>query len=733
MNISRRDFLRYTTLTATGTAAGLADAEFMSELLAMGMKPPFNISQVPTFCEMCFWNCGAIATVVNERVVKLEGNPVCPRSMGKLCARGNAGIGQLYDSDRLKHPMIRTGSRGDGKYKKASWDEALHYVADKMTGIKESYGAESMAFMMHGGITSHLMTLQGAYGSPNFAFPSFAQCRGARVIAYELTYGTDVGSPERVDLSNSKAVVLFGTHLGENMHNSQVQDFTEAIGNNATIIVADPRFSTAAGKARYWLPIKPGTDMALILAWINIIIQKGMYDHDYVKRYTLGFDELRDAVKDYTPEWASGETEIPASIIVKTAWELASKAPSVCVHPGRFTAWHGNDTQRERAIAILGAILGTWGRQGGIYLPTKSWLPMPESKAFPKPDRSSLTGGPHRFSKPQLMQEVRRATIEETPYPIKGWVVAGTNMLKSVPAPARTIEAMKKLDLLVAIDILPTDFVMMADVILPECTYLERHDKLKVSRGRSLTVSLRQPAVKPHHDSKEGWWIAKELASRLGLNDYFPFDHYEEYIRKQCDVMEIDYDRIKKYGSIFYSDTANPYITSANQPDFSTPSGKIELYSNRLAQAGFDPVPAYKPIKQPDKGWFRLLFGRSPVHSFSRTVNNQPNYELFKENMLWLNSDAASDLGIRDRQYITLVNQDGVRSNKIRVKVTERIRKDCVYMVHGFGSTSRKLKNAFLKGADDQKLISRFALDPISGSTGMRTNFVRIDKDKTYA
>ena len=732
MNISRRDFLRYTTLTATGTAAGLADAEFITELLAMGVKPPFHISQVPTFCEMCFWNCGAIATVVNNRVVKLEGNPICPRSRGKLCARGNAGIGQLYDPDRLKHPMIRTGSRGDGKYRKVSWDEALDYVADKMTLIKENYGPESVAFMMHGGITSHLMTLQGAFGSPNFAFPSFAQCRGARVIAYELTYGTDVGSPERVDLRNSKAIVLFGTHLGENMHNSQVQDFAEAIGNKAKIIVVDPRFSLAAGKADFWLPIKPGTDMALILTWINIIISEKMYDHDYVETYTIGFDKLKESVKDYTPDWASQETELPASLIVKTARELAKNVPSVCVHPGRFTAWHGNDTQRERAIAILGAILGTWGRKGGIYLPTTSWLPMPESKAFPRPERSSLTGGPHRFSKPQLMQEVRRATIQKTPYPIKGWVVAGTNILKSVPAPAKTVEAMKDLDLLVAIDVLPTDTVMMADVILPECTYLERHDKLKVSKGRALTVNIRQPAVKPLYESKEGWWIAKELAARLGLEDYFPYDHYEEYIKKQCTVMGSNYENLTKNGIIFYRNTAKPYITADNHPKFSTPSGKIELYSKQLEQSGFDPVPTYKPIEQPDKGWFRLIFGRSPVHSFSRTVNNQPLFELYKENLLWLNADVASDMNIRDRQHITLVNQDGVRSNKIRVRVTERIRKDCVYMVHGFGSRSKQLRNAYLTGADDQRLISRFALDPISGSTGMRTNFVKIDKDTAH-
>lgn len=724
MSLSRRDFLKYSSLIA---ASSLTEAELFGSLFAMSARPDDEIRYVPTYCEMCFWNCGAIAAVVNGKVKKLEGNPFDPRSQGKLCARGNAGIGQLYDQNRLKYPMIRTGDRGDGNYRRASWDEALNYVAEKITKIKDNYGAESLAFLMHGGITTHLMTLRGALGSPNFAFPSFGQCRGARVVAYELTYGADVGSPERVDLTNSKAIVFFGTHLGENMHNSQVQDFTEALGNNARIIVVDPRFSTAAGKANYWLPIKPGTDMALMLAWIHIIINEGLYDRDYVNRYAIGFEKLRDAVSAYTPQWASRETDLPVSLIVQTARELGRFASAVCIHPGRFTAWHGNDTQRERCLAILGALLGTWGRKGGIYLPTKAWLPGLKSKPFPPPSRGSVTAGPHPFAKPQLMQAVRYSTISGNPYPIKGWIVAGTNVLASVPNPWKTIEAIKKLDLLVAIDIKPYDTVMMADVILPESTYLERHDKLKVSRGRSLTVSIRQPAVKPMYESKEGWWIAKQLAGRLGLDEYFPYNTYEEYIRKGCKVMNISYEKLRKVGTIFFSNTVSPYIAKDNEPEFNTPSGKIELYSERLEKAGFDPVPKYESVKQPDKGWFRLLFGRAPVHTFSRTTNNQRLWELYRENSLWINADVASRLGVRDNQYITVINQDGVRSNRLKAKVTQRIRKDCVFMVHGFGSRSKALKRAYEKGADDQRLITRFNVDPISGSTGMRVNFVKIE------
>jgi thiosulfate reductase/polysulfide reductase chain A len=730
MSLSRRDFLKYSSMVAAGTAVPLSEAELFSHLFAMDGMPEEKVRYIPTYCEICFWNCGAVAAVVNGKVQKLEGNPYDPRSRGKLCARGNAGIGQLYDQDRLKHPMIRTGKRGDGNYRPASWEESLDYIAGKMTKIKDEYGPESVAFMMHGGITSHLLKLGKAFGSPNFGFPSYGQCRVARDVGYGLTYGGDVGSPERLDMPKSKMIVMFGTHLGENMHNSQVQDFTEALGNRAKIIVVDPRFSTAAGKADHWLPIKPGTDIALMLAWINIIISEGLYDREYVSRYTVGFDELKKSVREYTPEWSSKETDLPAGLIVKLAREMGRNAPSVCIHPGRFTAWHGNDTQRERCLAILGAILGTWGREGGIYLPTKASPSMKkkEGKRFPTPKRPSIARGPHPFAKPQLMQAVRRATITAAPYPIKGWVVAGTNILRAVPAPMKSIEAIMKLDLLVAIDIKPLDTAMMADVVLPECTYLERHDKLKIYRGRSLSVGIRQPIVKPMYESKEGWWIIKELSKRLGLEEYFPYETYEDNILEECSAMGINYEELKKVGTRFYTGTDAPYITSKNQPTFRTPSGKIELYSKQLKEKGFDPIPKYRRIEQPDSGWFRLLSGRSAVHSFSRTTNNQRLFELFKENVLWLNADSASGMGIKDGEGIIIINQDNVRSEKIRAKVTQRIRNDCVYMVHGFGAKSKRLSRAYERGADDNRLMTRFIADPISGSTGMRVNFVKIEK-----
>jgi len=730
--VSRRNFLKITGATAAGlsVSAALPD-RFLLWAEEQGMVKG---TYVPTYCEICFWKCGARAKVINGRVVKLEGNPSHPGARGKLCGRGNGGAGLLYDPNRLKHPLISTGKRGEGKYRQATWDEALAVVAEKLKAIKEQHGPESVALFTHGTPTDHFLPLLYAYGSENVGMPSFAQCRGPRDVGLELTFGESVGSPERVDLANSKLIVLIGSHLGENMHNSQVQDFSEAMARGAQLIVVDPRFSIAAGKAQKWLPIRPATDLALLLAWINVIIAEGWYDKAYIEAYANGFSELAAAVKEYTPAWAEKETEIPAATIYETARMMAQHAPAVCIHPGRHATWYGDDVQRTRAMGILMALLGTWGREGGVFMGTTAKVPKAASKEYPEFTAEALnTCGYALAGAEGLTQVIREATLTGKPYPIRGWIVTGTNLMKALPNQKETFDAIQKLDLLVAVDVLPMDTVMMADVILPECTYLERHDALAIGKGKSLTVSLRQPAVQPMYDSKPGWWIAKELAKRLDLGEYFPWGTFEEKIKSQCSLLGISYEELKELGTITMPDTSSPYITPTNQPEFNTHSGKIELYSTELKEQGFDPVPRYTRHPQPPTGQFRLIYGRSPVHTFSRTINNPELHELHPENEVWLNAAKAKEMGLRNGTYVALINQDGIRSNPIKLKVTERIRKDCVYMVHGFGVTSKELKNAYRKGADDQGLITRYTVDPIAGSTGMRGNFVRLEEEKKHA
>jgi len=727
-DLTRRKFLKISGAATVGATVALNLPD--SFLLWAEEAGLVKATHVPTYCEICFWKCGAIAKVINGRVVKLEGNPAHPNSRGKLCARGSGGMGLLYDPDRIKTPLIREGKRGEGKYRKASWEEALTLVAEKMNKIRQKYGPQSMALFSHGCPTDHFLPLFSAFGSQNIGMPSFAQCRGPRDVGFELTFGENVGSPERVDMVNSKVVVLLGSHLGENMHNSQVQDFSEAVGRGAKFIVADPRFSIAAGKAHAWLPIRPGTDLALLLAWTNIIIKEGLYDKAYVHSYANGFRELAASVREYTPEWAEQETDIPAAQIIETARLIGKNAPAVCIHPGRHTTWYGDDVQRTRAIAILTAILGSWGRPGGIFIATKSTLPKLPAKPYPVTSAPPLNRGDFKFAGAEgVTQVIRTATITGKPYPIKGWFVSGTNLMKALPNQQATLDAINKLDLLVVVDVMPYDTAMLADVILPECSYLERHDTLVVGKGKMMSVSIRQPVVPPMYESKPAWWIAKELAKKVGAGEYFPWNTYEDKMKSQCALWGVNCEELKSKGVITFPDTAAPYFSTTNPPEFMTESTKIELYSKELKEAGFDPIPRYVKHPQPAAGQFRLLYGRSPVHTFSRTTNNPELNELYQENEVWVNSKQAKALGLKNGDYAVLVNQDGVKSNKVRVKATERIREDSVYLVHGFDTNSKELKRAYRRGADDQGLITQYAVDPICGGTGMRVNFVKLVKE----
>jgi len=688
------------------------------------------MKQIPTFCELCFWNCGLIAKVENNKVVKVDGNPLSLRGRGRLCGRGNAALGALYDPDRLKFPMINTGKRGAPVWKQATWDEAFELIAGKMKVIKEKHGPESLALIYHGTGASYWKHLLHAYGSTLSAAPSFAQCRGPRDIGFVLTFGSDVGSPEYYDFSRSKYIVLFGSHLGENAHNSQVQDIVKGYSDGAKMTVVDPRLSNIASKADRWLPIKPATDLALMLAWIRIIIEENLYDKEYVAKYAIGFDELRAAVQKYTPEWAEAETTISKDTIVKVARELGEFAPNVCIGAGRYSTWYGDDTQRSRAIAILNALLGTWGREGGYFFPTGAKVPeYPGLPAYPEHVEVAKLDEKYPFALLQTTTSIKQATISGQPRPVKAWFVYGSNLMKTMPDKEETIKAIQNLDLMVTIDTMPMDIINYSDVVLPECTYLERYDNINVGKFKGAAeIALRQPAIEPLWETKPSWWITKELGRKLGLAEYFPWKDGEEYLAKRCEAGEIDFAQLKRDGVIIKKGGA-PYITSENQPEFSTSSGKIELYSKDLAEKGFDPVPQYTKHESPPDGHFRLLFGRSPLHTFSRTTNNFMLDDLQKENHLWVNAKKGKELGLKNGDYVSLVNQDGVvATGRIRIKLTQRLRDDAVYMYHGFGVQAKGMTRANGQGIADDELITRHAIDPLMGGTSMRGNFVKIVK-----
>jgi thiosulfate reductase / polysulfide reductase chain A len=725
-SLSRRKFLKITGAAAGVAAAGTAALKAMQQ--TGNTRPEYGVRTVPTYCDICFWKCGTIAFVKDGKLWKVEGNLLDPLSNGRLCPRGTGGVGAHTDPDRLRAPLLRKRERGEEVWVEVTWDEALDFVARKMQKIKSQYGPEAMALFSHGIGGNFLKHTVKAYGSPNIAAPSFAQCRGPRDVGFRLTFGEDVSSPERTDIRNAMCIVLLGSHIGENMHNTQVQEFSDAVGNGASVIVADPRFSIAAGKAKYYLPVKPGTDIALLLAWMHVLVNEGLYDRDYVTQHGFGFDQFAATLVPFTPEWAYPETGIDPELIRATAREMARYKPATLVHPGRHVTWYGDDAQRSRAIALLNALLGSWGRKGGFYTPVSMDVPGYPYPGYPKSEKGTVDNPGHRypFAHETITTGIREATISGSPYPIKGWMVYATNLLHALPNEQETIRAIQNLDLMVVIDVIPSEIAGWADVVLPEAIYLERHDDLNVEWFREPFIALRQPVVNAPHEQKPNWWIAKQLATRLGVGDYFPWTNIEDYLRHRLEAGGFDYEELKRNG-IIRGKKQPVYFEEGLTPTFPTPSGKIEFFSLQLQQAGFDPVPVYKRPAQGPPDFYRLLYGRAPVHSFSRTHSNRILSDMMSENEIWINTHTAVRHELANGQYIRLKNQDGVVSNKIRVKVTERIRPDCVYMVHGFGHTAKGLKHAFDRGASDSQMITRYATDPLMGGTAMNVNFVTFE------
>ena len=631
---------------------------------------------------------------------------------------------------------MRAKKRGEHVFQEVSWNDALDKVAEGMMKIKEKYGPEKLALYTHGYGAKYFKHLIRYYGSPNVAAPSFAQCRGPREVGFWKTFGTGVGSPEKVDMANSRCITFFGCHIGENMHNTQVQDLAHAVENGAQLVVIDPRFSVVAGKARYWLPIKPGTDLALMLAWMHVMIKQGIYDKEYIEKYSTGFEELVKHVEDKTPEWAAPITGLDAGLITETAKFIASFKPASLIHPGRRVVWYGDDTQRSRAIAILAALLGSWGRKGGYIMPSKIKVPKypynaPKPKLPPKVDRPD--GDHYPLAYTTLASGLCDATFQGNgEYDLKAWFVYGTNLIQSLPDPRKTRKALEGLDFVVAVDVLPMEICGWADVVLPECTYLERCDDVHNPAYKEPYVAVRQEVVPPMYDSKPGWWIAKQLAKRLGLEEIFPWKNSEEYTMDRLKAAGLSCDELRKEGVVLGK--VKPVCEEEGKEiKFRTKSGKIELYSEEIKSFGFDPIPNYTDHGDPPKGMFRMLFGRAPVHSFGRTTNNRLLAQSFPTNEVWINADAAKSIpgfpgGVKTGDMVVLVNQDNVRSDPIRAKVTQRIRKDAIYLVHGFGHRAKGLRYALRNGAADSELITRYQVDPLMGGTGMNVNFVKIEK-----
>ncbi len=722
---SRRVFV--TGAAGAAAAAALAPSLGCSRFFKKGV-PESGISMVvPTACEVCPNKCAVLAEVENGRVHKLNPNPASPKSRGMLCARGNAAVKAVYDPDRVKQPLIRAGARGAGQWRPVSWDEAWDFAAAKLGAIKKAHGPQGVLWSSTEGFQEDFFRNLGlAFGSPNIVrHPTL--CLASVNLAYSMTFGT----VPSFDMRSAEYVIMSGANRFESIITPDTMDLIDSTMNRkARLVYLDPRFTVTAAKADEWYPIRPGTDMAFILAMLNVIIGEGRHDKDFIAGTCLGFDELAAHVAQYTPEWAEGETEIPAATIRRIAREFADAAPRALYYSGRRSSWYTNDFQMRRAQAILNAIVGSWDREGGMVPNAKiaigEYLFLPwDDPAAPRVDEID-TRFPLAAKGDGVFLQARENVLAGRPYPVKGWMIYKQDPMNALPERARTQAMLEGMDFVGVIDTQMSDTAWFADVVFPESTYLERTDPITVLPGIWPVVVLRQQVVKPIHDTKPNLEIVQGLAKRLGLSDYFDYT-IEDWIAAQAKELPVDnpLEYLKAHG-IFAAPGA-PFYGSTRTPGhrFVTKSGKIELFSERLAEAGHDPLPVYKPPVPPPPGAFRMILGRKAIYTHANNTNNVWLHEFAPTNDLWINPAAAERLGISSGDLVEVRSSAG--AVRLPARVTEEIRPDCVFMLHGFGKKSRMQHLAYDVGACDAEVLIT-AMDTVSGNAAFHETFVRVKR-----
>ncbi len=721
--ISRRGFMQLSGAAAACAAAG-GPARVLHALVSAEKGPAKDTARsMFSACDMCFNKCGLIARVEKGVVRKLDPNPKSLKSRGMLCARGNAGIKQLYDPDRLKYPLLRKGPRGEGRWQRLSWDQALDHAAEQMERIGKEYTRCGFLFMAGTDMQSTFVhRLAEAYGSYN-VISHESNCLLSRNRAFLDTFGV-VPTP---DVLNCKYVVMPGANRFEALVTPDSMDLMTAMQNGSKLVVLDPRYTKTAALASEWHAIKPGTDMAFFLAVAHVIIAEELYDKKFVAEMTSGFEEFRTHVKPYTPQWAARETDIPARDIKRIARELAAAAPAAMVYPGRRSSDYKDSTQIRRAYAIVNALLGNWDRKGGLIVPKKvkaGGISMEAPWYDDNPeDRVDAERAQMMFDEEGSFKHTRDAVIEGQPYPIKGWMTYKTNPMQTGANRNKTIEMIHKLDFMMSVDITMSDTAWLADLVLPAPSYLEREDPLSAFLASSTCsgVITRNPVVPALFESKPVFWIVKELAKRLDLAEHFDFtiaDFRNTQLEKIPEVaLAIEKDGV-------YNITGPSYGLHKGKP-FKTRSQKIEILNSRYKEHGVDPMPVYTPPAKVPRNQFRIVVGRNAYITQSASTNNSLLWELEPENALWIHPRPAEKLGIRNQDMVEV--KSSVGKGRLKARVTRDTRPDTVYMDTGFGAISKGLTNIFGKGACIAEVLED-AADRVSGNMAMHETFVSVSK-----
>ena len=662
-----------------------------------------------TICGMCAVRCPITVHVEDGMPVWIEGNDH-DAAMGKsLCAKGGASFSQRNDKQRPLGPMLRMGRRGEGRWREVSWEEAYSFVADKLQAIIAEHGGRSVMLSDRGGpFTDLRQAFVRAIGSPNYMNHD-CTCGRNTHHASRSVYG--LGRKDfDYDYANARHIVLFGRNITESLKVKEVKNVLKGLKNGAHLTYVDPRFTVTAAKAsRYWQN-RPGTDYALLLGITRCILDNGYYDSAFVERYVSGLETLKNFLQPYTLEWTERESGIKARDIQTFCREIDADRPRVIFHPGWLYTRYRDSFYASRMLHILNALMGAIEQPGGLFYVKgakdagkKGLKSIAAAIPAVREERADGCGTryPHFDTSGGMLQLAFEAVDTGKPYPVRAYIIHRHNPLIAMPDPIEQRRILDKLDLIVAVDVNYSESAWYADVILPESTYLERGDILRMEKGLKPGFGRRQQCVPPLNNTKPGWEIYTELARRLGKGDALPFDSIEDIWRYQLQDTGVAIEDFDAKG--FVKLCADPIWYDREQLPFTTESGKIELVNGKLESQG---IPSFIPYVAPEEGpvgSFRLLFGRNAYQAHGQHQNNPTLSQLLGENTLWIHPEPAAELGIEDGDLVRVSN--GSATGTIRAQVTSRIHPTAVFMLHGFGTRVPLQKRALGKGLADQDFI----------------------------
>lgn len=689
--------------------------------------------QVFSVCGMCTVRCPIQVDVENGKCVFVQGNPHAAGINGALCARGSAGLALINDDERPQFPLIREGERGEGKWRRASWDEALDTVADRLKDIVRTHGGRSILFSDRGGPFRDLhQAFVRGLGSPNYSNHDASCARNVQHAAMSL-FG--FGRKDLVyDFKNAAHVVLQTRNIFEAINVKEVNDLMDGMENGCRLTVIDIRSTASAAKAHNFFMVRPGSDYAFNLAVIHVLMHEKLYDGQFAAMWIKDLDELEHFVAPYTPQWAEKETGIPAESIAAFAKELAQSKPAVVWHPGWMTARYKNSFHVCRSIYIINALLGSIGAKGGLPLAgkpgdvgRKGLKKLVDLVPKPKEQRADGVGWryAHFDAGPGLLHLAFQAIETGEPYPLKAYIAYRHDPMMGFPEPERLKAVLDKLDLLVSVTFSWSDTAWFSDVVLPLSPYLERESILATKNGLKPHFFLRQRAADPRFDTRSDWQILCGLAKRMGV-EALAFESIDDIWKFQLEGTGVTMDDFAATGMVQL--TIKPLYRKVEELKFTTASGKIELVSPKLEAQGLASLKPYESPQTPGEGKFRIAFGRCAVHTQGHTVNNPMLSEQMPENVLWINKEVAAGIKVADGEWVEVSN--GTHSGKIKAKVTECIHSEAVFMVHGFGHLLPVESRAFGKGVADNALMvgGLDVWDEAGGGVAMQEHFVVVKK-----